>query len=130
MPSTTRQIPWAHQRGMTFLSFLVTVALAGLIGKLALALAPVYLNHYKVIASLESVKANPEWASRSREDLLGSLQKRWEVDSVDGVTPRDAVLTRDAHGTQLRVAYDVTRPLFRNIDLVVHFDESIEAAPR
>lgn len=124
------RIPVGNQRGMTFLSFLVTVAVAGLIGKLALTLAPVYLNHYKVIASLESVKANADWSGRSREDLLNSLQKRWEVDSVDEVTTRNVGLTRDAHGTQLRINYDVTRPLFRNIDVVVHFDEFIEAPSR
>ena len=125
-----RRIAFGRQRGMTFLSFLVTVAVAGLIGKLALALAPVYLNHYKVIASLESIKANADWSARSREDLLNSLQKRWEVDSVDEVTTRNVGLTRDAQGTQLRITYDVPRPLFRNIDLVVHFDESIEAPSR
>ena len=130
MPPMKCRISVGKQRGMTFLSFLVTVAVAGLIGKLALTLIPVYLNHYKVIASLESVRANADWSGRSREDLLNSLQKRWEVDSVDEVTTRNVGLTRDAHGTQLRINYDVTRPLFRNIDVVVHFDEFIEAPSR
>jgi hypothetical protein len=64
------------------------------------------------------------------EEIISSLQKHWEVDSVDDVTPRDIAITREGRNTKVRVAYDVTRPFFRNIDLVIHFDEAIEAADR
>jgi len=106
------------------------MAVAIVLGTLALRLLPAYLNHYKIKASLEALQSQPEWASRSREDIIGSLQKHWEVDSVDDVTARDISITREGHNTRVRVAYDVTRPFLRNIDLVIHFDEAIEAAER
>ena len=120
----------SSQRGMTLLAFLVTVAIAIVLGTLVLRLLPAYANHYKVKSSLEALQSQPEWASRSREEIISSLQKHWEVDTVDGVTPRDIAITREGRNTRVRVAYDVTRPFFRNIDLVVHFDEAIEAAER
>ena len=125
-----RPVPSSSQRGMTLLSFLVMMAVAIVLGTLALRLLPAYLNHYKIKASLEALQSQPEWASRSREDIIGSLQKHWEVDSVDDVTARDISITREGHNTRVRVAYDVTRPFLRNIDLVIHFDEAIEAAER
>ena len=118
------------QRGMTLLSFLVSMAIAIVLGTLALRLLPAYLNHFKIKSSLEALLSQPEWASGSREDIIGSLQKHWEVDSVDDVTARDISITREGRNTRVRVAYDVTRPYFRNIDLVIHFDEAIEAAER
>ena len=125
-----RPIFRSSQRGMTLLSFLVTIAVAIVLGTLALRLLPAYLNNYKIKSSLEALQSQPEWASRSREDIIGSLQKHWDVDSVDDVTARDIAITREGRNTRVRVAYDVTRPFFRNIDLVIHFDEAIEAAER
>jgi Tfp pilus assembly protein PilE len=115
---------------MTLLSFLVTVAIAIVLGTLVMGLLPAYVNHYKVKASLAALQSQPEWASRSREEIISALQKHWEVDSVDDVTPRDIAITREGRNTNVRVAYDVTRPFFRNIELVIHFDEAIEAADR
>ena len=125
-----RPISRSSQRGLTLLSFLVTMAVAIVLGTLALRLLPAYLNNYKIKSSLEALQSQPEWASRSREDIIGSLQKHWDVDSVDDVTARDIAITREGRNTRVRVAYDVTRPFFRNIDLVIHFDEAIEAAER
>jgi Tfp pilus assembly protein FimT len=120
----------SSQQGMTLLSFLVTVAIAIVLGTLVLRLLPAYVNHYKVKSSLEALQSQPQWASQSREEIINSLQKHWEVDTVDDVTPRDIVITRAGRNTKVRIAYDVTRPFFRNIDLVIHFDEAIEAAER
>ncbi len=120
----------APQHGMTLLSFLVVVAITIVLGTLALRLLPAYLNHYKVKSSLEALKVQPEWTSRSRDDIISSLQKHWDVDSVGDVNSRDVTITREGRNTRVRVAYDVTQPFFRNIDFVIHFDEAIEAAER
>lgn len=117
-------------RGMTLLSFLVIIAIAGLLGTLALRLAPVYLNHFKVVSSLEALQNQPGWAGNSREQILGALQKRWDIDSVDDVTAKDVGVSREGQTVRVRVTYAVTRPFIRNIDLVVHFDDAIEAVPR
>ena len=120
----------SSQQGMTLLSPLVTVAIAIVLGTLVLRLLPAFVNHYKVKTSLVALQSQSEWASRSREEIVSSLQKHWEVDTVDNVTPRDVSIAHEGRNTRVRVAYDVTRPFFRNIDLVIHFDEAIEAAER
>lgn len=115
---------------MTLLSFLAVIAVGGFMGTLVLRLAPVYINHFKVVAALNALHNQPEWASSSREQLVASLQKRWDIDSVDEVTAKDVTVSREGQTVKVQVAYAVTRPLVRNIDLVVHFDEAIEAVPR
>ena len=128
--ATVPAINGPGQRGMTLLSFLFAIAIFGVVGTLALRLIPVYLNHFKVMASLEALQNQPDWASSSREQIVGMLQKHWDIDSVDGLTPRDVEVARDGRNTRVRVAYDVTKPFFHNIDLVIHFDEVIEAETR
>lgn len=118
------------QRGMTLMSFLFAIAMAGVVGTLALRLIPVYLNHFKVVSSLDALKSQPDWETSSREQILEMLQKRWDIDSVDGLTPRNVVVSKTGRNTQVRVAYDVTKPFFHNIDLIIHFDEVIEAESR
>lgn len=120
----------SSQHGMTLLSFMLTAAIVIVLGTLVLRLLPVYVNHYKVKSSLDALQSQPEWASRSREDIISTLQKHWEVDTVNDVSPRDIAISREGHKTTVRVAYDVTRPFFRNLDLVIHFNEAIEAAER
>ena len=118
-----------RQQGMSLPGLLVMLLVASLLGSLALKLIPVYLNHYKVVAALESVESQPDWSSLPREALIERLQKHWMVDAVAHVTPRDILLSREGRTIVLRVSYDVTQHWFRNIDLLIHFDDSIEAAP-
>lgn len=122
--------PGRRQAGVTLTGFLLLAAVAALAGKLLLSLLPVYLDHFKVVAALESLQAQPDWPSRSREEVLATLQKRWEVDSVTYVTAPDVTISSEGRLTRVRIAYDVARPFIRNIELLVHFDDAIEAEPR
>ena len=122
--STAAQAP--RQRGMSLISFVVVLTVAGLFGTLTLRLVPVYLNNYKIKTSLEAIKSQPELAAKSRGEILGSIQKRWDVDSVSDATINDVIVTKSPEELQVRVTYDVVRPFVSNIDVVVHFDEAIE----
>ena len=115
-----------RQRGMSLISLVVVLTVAGLLGTLALRLVPVYLNNYKIKTALEAIKSQPELAAKTRGEILGSIQKRWDVDSVSDVTMNDVIVTKSPDELQVRVTYDVVRPFVSNIDVVVHFDEAIE----
>lgn len=114
------------QRGMTFISFLLAVGLFGFFVTLVLKIGPIYLEHYKVKSSLEALKTDRELASKSREEILKSLGKRWDIEMVNSVSTSDVAVTRDINQVSVRVAYDVVKPLFGNLDVLVHFDDAIE----
>lgn len=116
------------QRGLTFISFLLLIGLIGFFTLLILKIGPAYLDHYKVKSSLEALKADRDLASRSREEILRSLEKRWDIEMVDSVSKDDVTITRDIHQMSVRVAYDVVKPIFGNVDVVVHFDDAIEVS--
>lgn len=98
----------------------------GGLGRLAFQLAPLYFNNMRLVASLEGLKAQPEWYTWSREDILDALRKRWAIDPVDHVTAQEVRVECDVGKTRVRVTYDVVQPFFRNVELLVHFDEAIE----
>ena len=118
---------FSRQGGLSLVGFLLVVMVAGLLGSMVLRLVPVYLNHYKIKASLESIRSQPDLAMKTRGDIMGSLQKRWDIDTVNDVTSDDVTVTKAPGELQIRVVYDVVRPFVGNIELLVHFDETIEA---
>ncbi|QXP83579.1 DUF4845 domain-containing protein [Methylococcus sp. Mc7] len=119
-----------HQRGLTFLSFALLMAVAGFFLLLLFRIGPVYLNHYKVRSSLESLKSDREMLEKSREDILKTLEKRWDINMVDTVTTKDVRITRSDGILRVQVAYEVVRPIMGNVEALIHFDDQIEVERR
>lgn len=116
----------SRQRGMTFLGFVMLMCLIGFFSMLTLKIGPIYLDHYKVLASLEGLKSDQDLASRSKQDILGTLGKRWDIDMVNSVTKDDVYIVKEMGKVTVQIAYDVTKPIMGNIDVLVHFNDSIE----
>lgn len=114
------------ERGLTFLSFLVVASVAGFLLMLVLKIGPIYLDHYKVVASLQSLKADPSFPSKTRDEILRGLEKRWDIDMIDSVTRDDVVITKDYQRIKVQVKYDAKKPIMGNVSALVHFDDAIE----
>jgi hypothetical protein len=119
-----------REAGMTFISFLIVIGLIGFFAMLVLKIGPVYLDHYKVKASLESLKSDRDLDTRSREEIVKSLEKRWEVDTVNSVTRDDVVIDKNNSQMSIRIAYDVATPIMGNVDVLIHFNDAIEVGTR
>ena len=53
--------------------------------------------------------------------VRSSLQKRWDIDYIDQLEPRDIKVVRTADGLFLSYDYDAEVPLFGNLLVVAHF---------
>lgn len=114
------------QRGITFIGFVLLMVFIGFFALLALKLIPVYLDHYKVVSVLKSLENDKDLPSRSRDEILRTFEKRWDIDMIDSVTKDDVTITKDMRRIKVQIAYDVTKPILGNVDALVHFDDSIE----
>ena len=121
--------PW-RQRGLTLVGFALLMAAAGFFLLLLFRIGPVYLNHYQVRSSLESLKSDRELLEKTREEILETLEQRWDINMVDAVTAKDVRITRSDGILRVRVAYEVVRPILGNVDALIHFDEQIEVERR
>lgn len=116
------------QRGMSAIGWLLVLGLAGFFAVILLKLVPIYVDGYKVSASLESLR-NESQAS-GPGDLRRALLKRLDINMVSSVRPEDIYVEPRSGAMFVNVAYEVRTPLFGNLDLVVSFDESVEVPAR
>ncbi|HWP00976.1 MAG TPA: DUF4845 domain-containing protein [Methylococcus sp.] len=118
--------PIYRQAGRGVIGSVGLLLVGGFLGLLLVRVGPVYLNHYKVLASLESLRFDPELGSRTPGEILAALEKRWNIDGIDAVTTRDVKITRAAQQLRMQVTYEVTRPVLGNAGVCIRFDDTIE----
>lgn len=116
----------SNDRGLTFLGFLIVAGVFGFFVLLILKIGPIYLDHYKVKASLASLRSDPDLASRTKNEILISLEKHWEIDMIDSVSRDNVEVIKDMHKMKVQITYDVIQPIVGNVDVLVHFDDAIE----
>jgi hypothetical protein len=120
----------AHQKGLTLIGFLWVAFLIGFFSLLILKIGPIYMEHYKVVSSLESLKKENDIALKSRDEILSLLQKRWEINMVERVTTKDVKIIKDGSYLKVEIAYDVAQHLFGNVDALLHFNDLIEVGAK
>jgi hypothetical protein len=118
------------QRGMTLIGFLLMFLLIGFFTLLVIKLVPLYLEHYKIVSSLNSLKAEPGWAEKSKDEIQKMLQRRWDVNSVDTVVAnKDVQYSREGGRVKVRVAYEAVTHIMGNVDALLTFDDMVQSEP-
>jgi hypothetical protein len=115
-----------RQAGRSVVGSVGLLLIGGFVGLLLVRIGPVYLNHYKMLASLESLRSDPELGSRIPREILAALEKQWNIDGIDAVTTRDVKITRAGQRLRIQVTYGVTRPILGNAGVCIRFDDTIE----
>ncbi|HEY6482348.1 MAG TPA: DUF4845 domain-containing protein [Steroidobacteraceae bacterium] len=114
------------QRGVTLIGWIVLLIPVAIVGYAGIRLAPVYLNYMKVAKTLESLKS--EYKESGDSGLAGirtSIEKNFDIQSVDYPTVKDIKITRDGRSWLVEAAYDDQAPLFANVFILVTFDKTV-----
>jgi len=114
------------QRGLTFISWLVILFVAGFFIMIGIKITPVYLDNFAVKNALESVKNEPFSGRKSVRELRSMILKRLDVNSIRHVTSDHIHFERKRGLTRINVAYEERLPVAYNISLVMTFDETVE----
>jgi len=118
------------QYGISTVSMALLLLIGGFLVLLGLRLMPIYLEHWKVVSSLESLSNEPELAAKTGPEILDLLMKRLDVNDVDNVSKENVEIKRADTSVSVRVKYEVRKELIGNIDAVAKFDDSIRAVAR
>ena len=112
----------AYMRGMGAAGWLVAIAIGALVVTTAVQLTPVYMEYNTIRTAITNVIDDRQARMESVNEIRSSISRRFSVNNVESISARD--LTIESGGGELRVhvEYEVRKPLFGNIDLVVHFD--------
>lgn len=119
----------AKQRGVTLIGWLVLLIPMAIVIYAGIRLAPVYLNYMKVARSLEQIRSEFHGNDASgTANIRASLERHFDVQSIDYPTVKDIKVTRDGHAWVIEAAYDDQAPLFSNVFILVSFDKSVTIA--
>ncbi len=116
------------QKGMSTISALLLLAVAG-VGLTALfKIGPHYLDNYFVKSSLTQLSEQEDWVGRTNSQLMSDLYKQFTVNNVRDIKREDVTFSRDDGRVTVSIAYERRGNFMGNLDYVVVFDNSIEAS--
>jgi hypothetical protein len=116
----------AKQRGLTFIGWLVLLVPLAIVFYAGIRLAPVYLNYMKVVHSLDAVQSEFKTDTATAAGIRDSLQKHFDIESVDYPNVKDVQVTRDGHVWVIDASFDDQAPLFSNISIQVAFHKVVQ----
>jgi hypothetical protein len=114
------------QQGLTFISWLVILSVAGFFVLVGIKVAPVYIENFAVKSILESVQNEPFAARKSMRELKNLVLKRLDINNIRTLTRDDISIKREKSKTIIRIAYEERRHIVYNASIVMVFDESVE----
>jgi len=114
------------QRGVTALGWLIILGLIGIFAIATLRLLPIYLEYYRIHSVLTGLEVERASEGSSQKQIKDYLTKRFDVESINRIRPRDIKITRKEENWQVRANYDARTPFIGNLDFIITFDKSIE----
>lgn len=119
-----------RSRGITFISFLIVLAVLGFFAYAAMRLIPIYIENDGVKKSQDLVAKEPGASSKTIEQIRGALGLKFSIQYVDdaSIPPQSIQVLRQNGAATLRIAYERRVNFVGNVDLLVSFDRSVPMA--
>ena len=119
---------YVRQRGATFLGMVIIIAILGLGLYAGIRLTPLYFEYLEVVRALEQTAKEHSEATTATE-LRTSLDRRWTVEDIKSIQPKEIEIKKAGSGYTMRAAYRAEAPFIANVSLVVTFDKMVTVSP-
>jgi hypothetical protein len=117
------------QGGLTLISFIVVLGFAVFIAFLGMKIGPIYMEYWSVVSAMNGVASERGSANYPPFDIRVKVLNRLYVSySAENVKSGNIKITRSGNGVNLRVVYEVRKPVIGNLDVVAKFDRSVRLA--
>jgi hypothetical protein len=117
-----------RQSGLTLIGFAFVLIIAGFFAYAAMKLIPVYTEYFGVVKSMKSLQSQPGIETATIEDIRRKLNVNFDLQYVDDASRPEKniqLITKDGQH-KLRIFYDKDVPFLYNVDLLVHFDNTVD----
>jgi len=116
------------QGGLTLIGFLIVLSMVIFVAFIGMKIVPIYMEYYSVVSAMNGVASERGSARYSPFDIRVKVLNRLYVSySAENVKEQHIKLTR-GNGVNLRIAYEVRKPVIGNLDVVAKFDRSVKLA--
>ena len=117
-----------RQSGLTLIGFAFVLIVAGFFAYAAMKLIPVYTEYFGVVKSMKSLQAEAGIENATIEEIRKKLNVNFDIQYVDDASIPEKniqLITKDGQH-KLRIFYDKDVPFLYNVDLLVHFDHTVD----
>lgn len=111
------------QRGVSFLGWIVVIAIVGFFLMVGVKLFPVYYKGLSTKSIMEDIAAEMAGKEPNKKQLWGAIRKRLDIDSIYDVEKEHFVFEKVKDRIDFGVDYEIRVPLIANIDVVAKFDQ-------
>lgn len=115
----------SRQHGMTFWQLLFLVFVFGFFGLIGFQTIPVYLDWFSADRNIREVARSGNFNLEDPHSVTLALEKKWDIDYIKYLDYRDIKVVKTVNGPALQYDYEVRKPLFFNVELVMTFQNSI-----
>ncbi len=116
-----------RQQGLSLISVIFIMAIAGLLLTCVLKMLPVYIQSWNVQGVLDGIRE--EQTSKAlaftKSEVRSLLSKRLNINQISVVDGRQFELEKTADGLSISAEYEVREALLANIDVVMKFNNSV-----
>lgn len=113
------------QAGVSFISLLFLVGVAGFFVMIGLKIVPSYIEHYSIKKVLLSLENDGMIKKKSPAEIRQLIKKRLKINSVYDFDPKNIKISKKQSGTEVRISYEVREDVAGNIDVVLSFDDQV-----
>jgi Domain of unknown function (DUF4845) len=116
---------FARQRGVTAIGWLILLTPFAVLIYVGMRLTPVMMNYMSVARSMNELTSEFAGGGATPDTIRFSLQKHFDVESVDYPAVKDINITRAGRGWTVEAAYYDNAPLFDRVALQIQFDKTV-----
>lgn len=114
------------QRGVTAIGWIIILLLIAFFALIGLRLAPVYIEHFNVVSSLDSLKNEAFITRKDPVEIKRLLTRRFDINQITNATAENVTVSRKKGVLTVEVRYEVRKKFLGNVDVVTSFADKIE----
>jgi hypothetical protein len=118
-----------HQRGVTFLGWIIILFPVALVVYAGIRLSTVYLEYMKITRTLEQVSEELKGDQADAGAIRTAIERRFDIEDVNVIGARDPdklKISKVASGYKVEAVYQATVPYISNVSLQVNFDKVVQ----
>jgi len=114
-----------RQLGIGWFGLLFVLGIIALFAIVTIKTVPLVLNEMSLRHAVDEVAADPEMAKADAITVRKRLQRFWDIEDIDQITPRDVRVVREGDTRKLAYDYEARAHLFYNVTLLLSFSREV-----
>ena len=115
-----------RQQGLTLISLALILGLIGFFTLLVLKIAPIYIDHGKVVSALAALKESTDIETKGEYEVRDNLNKRFTMNYVYDVTKDDIKVVKHGNYLKVQIEYETVAKIAGNLSVLAEFNDFIE----